>query len=259
MRRLVVVAALAFAAPSLAFAHVTVRPRESKAGADEKYTVRVPTEGTVATTHVQLEIPAGVAVLEVMPQDGATFETSKQGDRITAITWRKEIPPKASAEFVFSARNPAMGDLVWKAHQHFADGTAADWVGAAGERRPASITKLAATIAEQPIDSSGLPLCVAEWFVRPDGRSELEVAFAKNPRLQAAHLQLLSVGEQRDVRSAGHQADLGDDVDVGERASSKPDEPAGIEALFEIFQTIGDGVAFIPNRRDVQQLAVGHD
>jgi uncharacterized protein YcnI len=168
MRRLGIVAALAFAAPSLAFAHVTVRPRESKAGADEKYTVRVPTEGTVATTHVRLEIPAGVAVLEVVPQDGATFETSKQGDRITAITWRKEIPPKASAEFVFSARNPAMGDIVWKAHQHFADGTAADWVGAAGERRPASVTKLAAKMA-----------------VRPEGRSELEVSFAKNPRLQA--------------------------------------------------------------------------
>jgi uncharacterized protein YcnI len=135
MRRLVIVAALAFAAPSLAFAHVTVRPKESKAGADEKYTVRVPTEGTFATTHVQLEIPAGVTVLEVVPQDGATFETSKQGDRITAITWIKEIPPKAAAEFVFGARNPATGDIVWKAHQHFADGTAVDWVG--GDRRAA--------------------------------------------------------------------------------------------------------------------------
>ena len=144
MSRLVIVAALAFAAPSLAFAHVSIRPRESKPGAEEQYTVRVPTEGTVATTHVQLDIPAGVTVLEVVSHDGATFETSKQGDRITSITWKKEIAPKAAAEFVFSARNPPAGDIVWKAHQHFADGTAADWVGAAGERRPASVTKLAA-------------------------------------------------------------------------------------------------------------------
>ena len=142
MKRNLVLAALVLTVPSMAMAHVSVRPRESKSGAEERYTVRVPTEGAVATTHVQLEIPAGVTVLEVVPHDGATFETSKQGGRITAITWKKEIPPKGSAEFVFRARNPEAGDVVWKAHQHFSDGTAADWVGAPGERRPAAVTKL---------------------------------------------------------------------------------------------------------------------
>jgi uncharacterized protein YcnI len=87
MRRLVMIGVLVLAAPVLAFAHVSVRPRESKPGAEERYTVRVPTEGTVATTHVLLEIPDGVMVLEVLPHDGATFETAKQGDRITTITW----------------------------------------------------------------------------------------------------------------------------------------------------------------------------
>src|SRR6185295_6189286 len=111
MRRLILLALLALAVPAVASAHVTVRPRESKPGADQRYTVRVPTEGTVATTSVQLEIPTGVTVLEVVPQDGATFETTKQGDRITVITWKKDIPPKAAAEFVFSARNPASGDI----------------------------------------------------------------------------------------------------------------------------------------------------
>jgi uncharacterized protein YcnI len=147
MRRFVAFVALVLAMPVLAFAHVSVRPRESKPNAEERYTVRVPTEGTVATTHVILEIPAGVMVLEVLPHDGATFETAKQGDRITAITWKKEIAPKASAEFVFRARNPTSGDLVWKAHQHFSDGTTADWVGVAGEKRPASVTKLAAAVS----------------------------------------------------------------------------------------------------------------
>jgi uncharacterized protein YcnI len=134
--------------PAFAFAHVSVRPRESKPGVEEKYTVRVPTEGTVATTQVVLEIPSGVMVLEVLPHDGATFETAKQGDRITGITWKKEIAPKAAAEFLFRARNPVSGDIVWKAHQHFADGTTADWVGAAGDRRPAAVTKLTASAAE---------------------------------------------------------------------------------------------------------------
>lgn len=129
-------------APSLAFAHVTVRPRESKAGAEERYTVRVPTEGAVATTQVNLEIPDGVTVLEVLPHEGATFETTKQGDRIIGITWKKEVPPKDAAEFVFRARNPEARQIVWKAHQHFTDGTSVEWSGAAGERRPASITRL---------------------------------------------------------------------------------------------------------------------
>lgn len=55
-----------------------VRPRESKAGAEERYSVRVPPEGAVATTQMVLEIPAGLKVLEVVPHDDATFETTKQ-------------------------------------------------------------------------------------------------------------------------------------------------------------------------------------
>jgi uncharacterized protein YcnI len=51
MRRLATIGALVLALPSLALAHVTVRPRQSKPGIEERYTVRVPTEGTVATTH----------------------------------------------------------------------------------------------------------------------------------------------------------------------------------------------------------------
>lgn len=142
MKRNLVFAVFVLLVPSIAVAHVSVRPRESKPGAEERYTVRVPTEGAVATTHAVVEIPADVTVLEVLPAEGGTFETAKQGDRITSITWRKAIPPKASAEFVFRARNPAAGEIVWKAHQHFSDGTVADWVGVAGDKRPASVTRL---------------------------------------------------------------------------------------------------------------------
>ena len=134
--------ALVLLVPSFAIAHVSVRPRESKPGAEERYTVRVPTEGTVATTHVMLEIPSDLEVIEVLPADGATYETTKQGARISSITWKKDIPPKSAAEFVLRARNPATGEIVWKAHQHFSDGTVADWAGPAGDRRPAAVTKL---------------------------------------------------------------------------------------------------------------------
>jgi ketosteroid isomerase-like protein len=113
---------------------------------------------------VQLEIPADVTVLEVLPTDGATFETAKQGDRITSITWKKAIPPKQSAEFVFRARNPSSSEIVWKAHQHFADGTTADWVGAAGERRPAAVTKLASTNAAAGQAAGGDAAAIEAWL-----------------------------------------------------------------------------------------------
>jgi hypothetical protein len=83
-----------------------------------------------------------VTVLEVVPADGAAFEIVKVGDRVASITWNKEIAPMQAGEFVFRARNPSAGPIVWKAHQHFADGTAADWVGLAGDRRPAAVTIL---------------------------------------------------------------------------------------------------------------------
>ena len=163
MRRLTVLTLSIVAVPALAFAHVSVRPRDSKPGVEERYTVRVPTEGTVATTHVILEIPGDVNVIEVLPADGATFDAGKQGGRVTSITWKKEIPPKAAGEFTFVARNPGSGDIVWKAHQHFSDGTVADWVGPAGDKRPASVTKLTAQAGAAAAQPGGEATAIEAW------------------------------------------------------------------------------------------------
>ena len=146
MKRTLAALALVVTLPSLALAHVGVRPRESKPGAEERYSVRVPTEGLVATTSVRLEIPDGVTVLEVEKMGGESFEVEKKGDRIVAITWKRSIPPKESADFFFKARNPATGtEIAWKAHQHFADGTMTGWVEPAGGKRPGPVTKLTGT------------------------------------------------------------------------------------------------------------------
>ena len=143
MRTLVIAACVIFSA-AVADAHVTVLPRESHAGMEQRYTVRVPTEGEITTTSVELEIPVGVVVTEVVPGEGYSFDVRREGDRIVAITWKREIPPKQSAEFVFVARNPKAAEIAWKARQRFADGTSADWVGVQGDRRPASVTRLSA-------------------------------------------------------------------------------------------------------------------
>ncbi|MFN2444738.1 MAG: DUF1775 domain-containing protein [Vicinamibacterales bacterium] len=172
MTRVLLFATLALATPSLATAHVSVRPRESKPGAEETYTVRVPTEGAVATTRLVLDIPSDVNVLEVLPAEGATFESARQGERITAITWTKEIAPKQVAEFRFRARNPSAGEIVWKAHQHFADGTVADWIGPAGDRRPAAVTKLTSAPSASGIQAAkDDPATIESWLKGYDAAS----------------------------------------------------------------------------------------
>jgi uncharacterized protein YcnI len=140
----VAVIGLVVLAGAVVHAHVTVIPRESAAGATERYTVRAPTEGQVTTTSVELDVPPGVTITEVVPGSGFTFDTRREGDRIVAITWKQAIPPGARGEFVFVARNPGSGQIAWKARQRFADGTSADWIGVEGDRRPASVTRITA-------------------------------------------------------------------------------------------------------------------
>ena len=144
MRNTILAAILVLVVGGTLQAHVTVWPRESPAGGSERYTVRVPTEGKVTTTSVELEIPANVTVTGVLATSGVPYDVRRDGDRIAAITWKQDIKAGEVGEFVFFARNPQAGEIAWKAHQRFADGTSADWSGVEGDRRPASITKLIA-------------------------------------------------------------------------------------------------------------------
>ncbi|MGH9202413.1 MAG: DUF1775 domain-containing protein, partial [Vicinamibacterales bacterium] len=124
MRRLTTTVVLVVALASVVSAHVTVWPRESAPGASERYTVRVPTEGKVATMSIDLEVPPNVTVTSVLAMSGVTTDIARDGARITAVTWKFEVPPGQFAEFVFMARNPKEpGEIAWKVHQHFADGS----------------------------------------------------------------------------------------------------------------------------------------
>ncbi len=144
MKHAVLIAVCVVFGVSVADAHVTVWPQQSQAGASERYTVRVPTEGQVATTSVELEIPADVTVSAVLVGAGYAYDVRREGGRIVAITWKLEIKPAETGEFVFFARNPKAAQIAWKARQRFADGTSADWVGVEGDRRPAAVTRLTA-------------------------------------------------------------------------------------------------------------------
>lgn len=140
MRHLLVGLSMALAVSiSTAQAHVRVLPAESQSGAKQVYTVRVPTEGNVATIAVVLDVPEGVSVNSAQGQP----EITKRGGRTVSITWKTEIPPGQSQVFTFEATNPASGQqIVWKAHQHYADGSTRDWADEPSSKSPASVTRL---------------------------------------------------------------------------------------------------------------------
>jgi uncharacterized protein YcnI len=127
-----------------ASAHVSVWPRESRAGVSEKYTVRVPTEGKVATTKAELRVPEGVAIGLVGAAGNWKQDIIRENNRIVGITWHVNIQPGEFMEFVFLARNPRdKTEIVWTLKQTYADGTTEDWTKAAdGSIRPTATIKL---------------------------------------------------------------------------------------------------------------------
>lgn len=128
MKRTLTAAVLVGLIGTVVLAHVTIAPGESKLGASERYTVRVPTEGRVATVGVDLEVPEGVTVSYVLASGGWTSELNREGNRIVAIAWKVNIPAAHFGELVFNARNPKEGTAIaWKVKQRFEDGTARDW------------------------------------------------------------------------------------------------------------------------------------
>lgn len=147
---MILVLMLAFA--GLASAHVTVQPSQVPANSYQVFTMRVPTEKEIATVEVKLEVPADVNVSRFEPKPDWTYTLEKDADgKITTVTWKTAGEGLGATEFgQFNfqgkvAENAA--ELVWKAHQTYADGSVVDWTGAADADKPASVTKVTAAAA----------------------------------------------------------------------------------------------------------------
>lgn len=125
------------------FAHVTIAPRESETSAEQRYTVRVPTERDTPTVRLEAQFPAELFVVSIDAKDGWRIEKTAGSDgRIVSAVWSGgRIPPHESDAFTIVARNPAQEvTLVWKVIQIHEDESRAEWVGEQGSRNPAPIT-----------------------------------------------------------------------------------------------------------------------
>jgi uncharacterized protein YcnI len=132
-------------AVSVAQGHVTVLPKESTAGATQKYAMRVPNEKTVANVRVEAEFPANAEIISVEEKAGWKIEVKKDAaGRITGAVWSgASLAPRDIVDFGISARNPKEETkLVWKVIQIYEDGTRSEWTGAQGTRGPAPVTQI---------------------------------------------------------------------------------------------------------------------
>ena len=91
MKRLLLTASTFALMTGMASAHVMVSPLESKTGVTQAYELRVHNEGKLMTTALDLEIPEGVTVVDIATPATGTFNTTKTGDRITAVTWTVDV------------------------------------------------------------------------------------------------------------------------------------------------------------------------
>ena len=140
----VAIMAFALLIPVFSQAHVTINPRESTQRATHRYTVRIPTEGEVTTTSVDMGVPEGVIVESLQVPVGWTYEVTREDDRIVAVTWEVNVKPGEFLEVGLVARNPREGsEIVWILKQHFEDGTVSDWTNGPNGIRPTAVTRLA--------------------------------------------------------------------------------------------------------------------
>lgn len=126
-----------------ASAHTSIWPRQSTAGISERYTIRVPTEGKIATTGAEMEVPEWVVVTSIAVPQGWKYVAHRKDGRIVGISWTMTIAPGEFAEFGFTARNPRDADqIVWTLRQKFADGTVEDFTKGPNGIRSTAVVKL---------------------------------------------------------------------------------------------------------------------
>jgi uncharacterized protein YcnI len=149
-------AMLAVAAAASLSAHIMVSPPESKAGATQRYELRVHNEEKVAIKSVELTVPDGIDIVSIDKAPAGAYTTAKTGDRITSLTWTVDVEPSKYLALPFMAKNPAKaGQVAWNTRAHMADGSVVEWSDKPGAAEKASVTKIAAAAAVAPAASSG--------------------------------------------------------------------------------------------------------
>ncbi|WP_235528774.1 MULTISPECIES: YcnI family protein [unclassified Phenylobacterium] len=107
LRTLMIGAAAIAALPAAAAAHVVADPGRASAGAYQAVVFRVGHGcGEAATTALRIEIPPQMASARPQPKPGWALEIERQDGKVTALTWRGELPADQFDEFAVLFKLP---------------------------------------------------------------------------------------------------------------------------------------------------------
>jgi uncharacterized protein YcnI len=134
---------VALVAAQAASAHAEVTPPVALAGADQVYTLAVPTEKEgLTTTKIELTPPEGFSIDSFAPSPGWKRSVQQTGEGeeavIQKVTWEGGAVPTdedAFFQFIGSAENP--DTYTFAVRQTYSDGSVVDWSGPASSDTPA--------------------------------------------------------------------------------------------------------------------------
>lgn len=107
LRSLTIGAAAIAALPSVVAAHVVADPGRASAGAYQAVVFRVGHGcGEAATTALRIEIPPQMASARPQPKPGWRLEIERQDGKVSALTWRGELPGDQFDEFAVLFKLP---------------------------------------------------------------------------------------------------------------------------------------------------------
>ncbi len=149
----VLVIGIVLAVPSVALAHVVVRPTEVETAARQVFTVGVPNESKSGAqiVNVRLVIPDGLESTRPNSKPGWNIEVVKSGEgesaRVSEIIWSGgSVPTDQRDEFLFQSKAPVKtGELQWKSYETYSDGTVVAWEDKPSQKegtQPYSVTKV---------------------------------------------------------------------------------------------------------------------
>jgi uncharacterized protein YcnI len=137
-RTVVLLVCAVILASTAIFAHVTVLPREGRAGVTEQFTLRVPNENaSVDMTSFEVEFPTNLNVSYLETKPGWKSELKKDAKgRITGAAWTGGvIAPREYSEFKLLGRTAAEdAKLQWKTIEGYKDGSRVEMKGLEGAK-----------------------------------------------------------------------------------------------------------------------------
>jgi uncharacterized protein YcnI len=145
-KALVVVTAAALAAATAASAHVTMNPEKAPADSFSRFDLRVPTEESVPTVKVSVQLPTGLDEVSFQPKAG--WKRVQSG---RVVTWSGgQIGVGEFDEFGLSMHLPNTPGktLLFPATQTYANGKVVHWIGALTADEPAPHVALEAASGE---------------------------------------------------------------------------------------------------------------